>query len=690
VRRWLIFLLVLVLLAAAAAAWVLTREPPPLGPWVGVTSVLADDLTAPFGIAPLPDGGFVVSDATRILRIAPDDTQTTLATGLASPSALALAPDGSLVVADTGAHVIRRVTMDGAITTIAGDGTPGFVDGPAAQARFSGPVGVAVDRTGRIIVADTYNDRIRAIDPDGTVRTIAGGAAVGTADGPGALARFDTPCGVAIAPDGRILVADTGNGLLRAIAPDGTVSTLATTGVPLERPMAVAAAEDGELFIADESGIIVAVSSSGQARIVAGNSSGFQDGEGDEARFRRPSGIALADDSRLLVTDAGNGMVRTVRPIVPAAADARRTSLTWPWRIDLPAPPAPRQAPAFDADAFAHTALLWPIAPLEGPHEVAGTFGEARGEVGAERLHAGLDVREVQGTLVRAVRDSLVESPFSTFGFDTINEGVRIGDVAYIHIRAGRTRTAELDPARFAPTRDETGEMTGMRVRRGARFRTGDVVGTINAFNHVHLNVGWSSEEHNPLRFRLVQFRDGIPPTIEPHGIRLFDEAWSPLNPDRTGPLTGRGRNRRPTRLPPAEPVVVSGRVRVVVDAWDQADGNMSYRRLGLHSVAWQVIDGTGGPVAGFELPRETLSFDRMRRDSDAPRQVYARGSGIPVYGASRTQFLYVATTTYRDGRAEEGVWDTFGLAPGPYVVRVIVRDFSGNQTSRDLRVEKK
>jgi hypothetical protein len=130
--------------------------------------------------------------------------------------------------------------------------------------------------------------------------------------------------------------------------------------------------------------------------------------------------------------------------------------------------------------------------------------------------------------------------------------------------------------------------------------------------------------------------------------------------------------------------------VRVVVDAWDQADGNMSYRRLGLHSVAWQVIDGTGGPVAGFELPRETLSFDRMRRDSDAPRQVYARGSGIPVYGASRTQFLYVATTTYRDGRAEEGVWDTFGLAPGPYVVRVIVRDFSGNQTSRDLRVEKK
>lgn len=607
-------------------------------------------------------------------------------------SGIAVAPDGSLVVADTGTHTIKRVTMDGAVTRVAGDGTPGYEDGPAAQARFSGPVGVAVDPTGGIIVADTYNDRIRAIDRDGTVRTIAGGDDVGTTDGPGPQARFDTPCGVAIAQDGRILVADTGNGLLRAIASDGTVTTIPTAGVELERPMALAVGADGEVFVADERGIVVAVSPAGDARLIAGEDPGFQDGEGADARFRRPSGIALVtagaghrSHASLLVADAGNAMVRAIRPATSTAA-----GWTMPWPVPaLPVPPRPAAAPGFDAEAFARTPLLWPIAPLEGPHEVAGTFGEARGGAGAERFHAGLDVREVQGTMVRAVRDGVVTSPLSTFGFDTINEGVRIGDVAYIHIRAGRTPSDELlDPGRFAPARDATGAMVRIRVRRGARFRTGDVVGTINAFNHVHLNVGWPGEEHNPLRFRLVQFRDGIPPTIEPHGIRLFDDAWTALNPDRPGPMRGRGRARRPTRLPPIEPVVVNGPVRIVVDGWDQADGNVSYRRLGLHAVAWQVIDATGGPVAGFEHPREAIRFDRLRGDREAPRLVYARGSGIPVYGASRTQFLYVATTTFRDGRVEDGLWDTRTLVPGPYVLRVIVSDFAGNETSRELRIE--
>jgi len=366
----------------------------------------------------------------------------------------------------------------------------------------------------------------------------------------------------------------------------------------------------------------------------------------------------------------------------------------WPWTtVALPTPPPPRAAPAFDAEAFARTPLLWPVAPLDGPHEVAGTFGEARGEAGQERFHAGLDIREVQGTLVRAVRNGVVSSPFSTFGFDTLNEGVRIGDLAYIHIRVGRehrrpagTAGPTLDSSRFAPVYDE-GVMVRMRAKRGAFFRTGEVVGSVNAFNHVHLNVGWSGEEHNPLRFRLVQFRDGIPPTIEPGGIRLFDEAWQPLNPDRVGPPRGRGRARRATRLPPLEPVPVRGRVRIVVDAWDQADGNKAYRRLGLHGVGYQVLDRSGTPAPGFEAPRESIRFDRMRRDSEAPRLVYATGSGIPVYGARRTQFLYVATTVFRDGVATPGFWDTTSVAPGEYVLRVFVEDFSGNRTTRNLRV---
>ncbi len=74
------------------------------------------------------------------------------------------------------------------------------------------------------------------------------------------------------------------------------------------------------------------------------------------------------------------------------------------------------------------------------------------------------------------------------------------------------------------PTYDADGVMSRIRIKRGARFATGDVVGTVNPFNHVHLNVGWPGEEYNPLRFGLVQFADSVPPTIAPGGIRLFDE----------------------------------------------------------------------------------------------------------------------------------------------------------------------
>ena len=65
-------------------------------------------------------------------------------------------------------------------------------------------------------------------------------------------------------------------------------------------------------------------------------------------------------------------------------------------------------------------------------------------------------------------------------------------------------------------------------MKRGARFAAGDEIGTVNRFNHVHLNVGWPGEEHNPLLFQLVQFEDTVAPTIPPDGIRVYDDAWRP------------------------------------------------------------------------------------------------------------------------------------------------------------------
>jgi len=682
--------ILLLLLAGAAAAWWWTR--PHLQPleagWTARVVVIAGNgqegwrdghpararFVDPFGVAVTADGTIYVADggdSPRIRRIAPDGHVSTLAGGergftdgtgpaarFDTPSALTLDPAGMLYVADTGNNAIRRIAPDGRVTTVAGNGLPGFGDGPALDARFNGPIGVAADPHGRVLVADTYNDRIRVIDPDGRVRTLAGSGEPGALDGNGVAARFDTPSGVAIGPDGQILVADTANGLVRTIDTDGTVST---AGPPLPngllRPAGIAAGPDGEIYVTDDRGWIVEMTAAGGTRVVAGSRPGFRDGLGPEARFRRPSGIAVAGPGRLVVADTGNALVRLVASVS---------------HIDLRPPAPPHVAPRFDDEAFGRLPLLWPVPPMGGPHEIAGTLGETRGGAGAERFHAGIDVREIDGTPVHAVREGMVVAPIATGDFGTLNEWLRVGPLTYVHVRVGRTRRNQpFDGARFVPTYDETGRLVRMRVKRGARFGTGDTVATINAFNHVHLNVGWPGEEHNPLRFRLAQFEDTVPPTIARGGVRLFD-------------ATGQGLTRRARGR-----VIVSGQVRIVVDAWDRVDGNLPHRRLGLYALGYQILRADGRPAPGFETPLQTITFDRLAVTPDAARLVYASGSGIPLYGRRVTRFLYTVTNTLRDGRASEGFWDTTLHPAGDYIVRVLASDFNGNEAveNRDLPV---
>jgi hypothetical protein len=309
---------------------------------------------------------------------------------------------------------------------------------------------------------------------------------------------------------------------------------------------------------------------------------------------------------------------------------------------------------------------------MEGPHEIAGTLGEARGS-NSERFHAGVDVRVEEGTTVLAVRDGLISSPIASGDFGSLNEWLRIGELAYVHVRAGRTRDgAIVDSRRFVPTYDLTGKLMKMRVKRGARFTAGETIATANPFNHVHLNVGWPGEEHNPLRFRLTQFEDHLPPTIARGGVKVYDEAWQPF--------VRRDRGR----------VLVWGRVHVVVDAWDQADGNRPSRRLGLYGVGYRVLNRDGSPVAGFDGETdENIRFDRIAASPEAPRLVYAPGSGIPFYGRRVTRFLYVASNTFRDGVAAAHAWDTTLLPPGDYLLRVSATDIRGNTAvaNRDLPV---
>ena len=227
------------------------------------------------------------------------------------------------------------------------------------------------------------------------------------------------------------------------------------------------------------------------------------------------------------------------------------------------------------------------------------------------------------------------------------------------------------DDDRLAPVYDDSGALTRVRVKRGSRYLVGEALGTTNAFNHVHLNLGWPREEINPLTARLVQFVDTIQPTIVARGIHVLDDSGVELKKRVKGRL------------------LISGPVHVVVDAWDQADGNRPQRRLGLYRLGYQVLDASGKPAPGFEHLRETLRFDRLVPDEEAARIAYGPGSGIPYFGVRRTRFLYEITNELRSGLARSGAWDTSELPPGNYTLRVLATDFSGNVAigNRDLAV---
>jgi len=158
---------------------------------------------------------------------------------LASPNSITVAPDGSLYIADTNNHRIRKVSPDGIITTVAGgNGTgrrgSGFSGdgGLATRASLSGPRGIDIAPDGSLYIADSDNHRIRKVSPDGIITTVAGGAVYGFS-GDGGSARqalLNFPFSITVAPDGSLYIADTRNNRIRKISPDGIIATVAGTG----------------------------------------------------------------------------------------------------------------------------------------------------------------------------------------------------------------------------------------------------------------------------------------------------------------------------------------------------------------------------------------------------------------------------------------------------------------------------
>ncbi len=153
------------------------------------------------------------------------------------PTGVAIDGTGNLYVADSANCAIRKIAPGGVVTTLAGGGVSGSVDGTGSAAQFNLPLGVAVDQTGNVYVTDSFNGTIRKVTQAGVVTTIAGKVGVvantqnwGYADGTGASARFYRPGGIAVSPSGNIYVADTFNHVIRVVTPSGQVSTLIASG----------------------------------------------------------------------------------------------------------------------------------------------------------------------------------------------------------------------------------------------------------------------------------------------------------------------------------------------------------------------------------------------------------------------------------------------------------------------------
>ena len=302
----------------------------------------------PNGVAADGAGNLFVADFDNhtIRKITPAGVVTTFAgtaglpgsadgTGAAArfyaPGDVAVDGAGNVFVADWGNNTIRRITPAGAVTTFAGTaGLSGSADGTGAAARFAGPTGMAVDRSGNMFVADNLNHTIREITPAGVVTTFAGKAGLsGSADGTGAAARFNGPIGVTVDQAGNVFVADSQNRTIRKITPAGVVTTFAGTAgssgdadgmgaaARFRVPSGLAADGSDNLFVGDDYNYTIRkITPAGVVTTFAGTAgvSGNADGTGAAARFKSPLGVTVDQAGNVFVADRSNYTIRKITP----------------------------------------------------------------------------------------------------------------------------------------------------------------------------------------------------------------------------------------------------------------------------------------------------------------------------------------------------------------------------------------
>jgi sugar lactone lactonase YvrE len=298
---------------------------------------------------------------------------------LRCPHSVVVDTEGRLVIADSGNNRIRRVDAAGIITTIAGTGDTGFAGdgGPATRARLKDPKGIAIDRDGNLLIADSLNHRIRKVDRAGIITTVAGtGMPADSGDGgPAVLASLTRPRTVDVAPDGAILVAEPWANRIRRIDAAGIITTIAGTGAEgfsgdggpatkatLNTPRGVTADSAGNVYIADSlNDRIRRVDPQGIITTIAGGSAHAFGGDGGQATLAflaGPRAVAVHNGD-LYVADTYNFRIRRISavaapPLPPAPAPP-----------PVVAPPVTEPAPG--AVVISDPGLATPPPPVEAP-----------------------------------------------------------------------------------------------------------------------------------------------------------------------------------------------------------------------------------------------------------------------------------------------------------------------------------
>lgn len=265
---------------------------------------------------------------------------------LKQPRGLAVSKDQSIYLADSKQNQILVIRTDRTVAILAGKGTEGLQDGPSDQSAFHGPSDIAIGLDGKIYVADTLNHRIRQIDAQGNVVTVAGSGSSkdedgwligGYKDGKALEAQFNEPSAIAFDSLGNLYIADTGNQRIRKLSVKGQVTTVAGSGTEriegryikggyrdgqaasaqFNYPLGLTVANDGTIYVADTwNNCIRAISLQGYVKTVAGSEThGRVDGWGVEAQLDGPTDVALGAKGSLYVADRWNRSVRVLTPV---------------------------------------------------------------------------------------------------------------------------------------------------------------------------------------------------------------------------------------------------------------------------------------------------------------------------------------------------------------------------------------